>query len=571
MSVTILHLTDIHTGQGELLAEDAKVSVPYAQRQKQLERLKNYVSSLPAVPDFVVVSGDITIRGDRSGLDTFLIWLIALIKAKKLPPAERILLTPGNHDVKRRSRAAQPDKDRYSDFWNVFGKGFPHAHIPDWDPPLRSENFSISKSAKLVGGVKTEKKAGYPELQLKSSLPFVLDLEKDVLIFSFNSAQACGVPLPSDPNIIGPLEAISKLDTPHSGDITKAINAYLDSLVIDAGLIGEAQLQYFSQVMDKLRDELGAQYDRLTKIAFLHHHVTHLWNQALELKTFEAVIDAANLKQCLVQSGFDFVLHGHKHMNHVGIDSALIPISDQRPFTPLCVISGGTIGGHPRMNDRQTFKLLRLEGEKGPRTRATISEIPILENGNLKTAMHDAKIFHAPISQKIPRLHDIPEIKNALDNELKNELAKELNDSVLVSEKTQVDSALSHLVGPTLRYKCHSSLQNSKQHIFYELILATKAISFGDQARLYWLLGDVERGNNGQNGLTRKVVVLIGSLEGTHFSLATKPEEIMDSVTELKQHFQPAIDKGILDIRFHIFKQSEVESITRQAMKEKEK
>lgn len=138
------------------------------------------------------------------------------------------------------------------------------------------------------------------------------------------------------------------------------LEAYLDSLVVDAGLITDAQLSYFARITSRLRTKYGTQFNDATKIAVLHHHVGHLWKQQLELKTFESTIDAAQLKQALIETSFDVVLHGHKHTNHVGLDGALIPISDKTRFNPLCVVSGGTVGGNPRLNDRQTFKLLQL-------------------------------------------------------------------------------------------------------------------------------------------------------------------------------------------------------------------
>ena len=57
----------------------------------------------------------------------------------------------------------------------------------------------------------------------------------------------------------------------------EAIDAYLESLVIDVGLIQDDQLSYFSKVMEKLRRKSRARYDRLTKIAVLHDHVSSLW------------------------------------------------------------------------------------------------------------------------------------------------------------------------------------------------------------------------------------------------------------------------------------------------------
>ncbi|MGY2041155.1 metallophosphoesterase family protein [Pseudomonas pergaminensis] len=569
MSITILHITDIHTGKGELISEDRKVDIPGSERQKQLGRLGEYLNALPNPPDFVVVSGDITIRGDRNGLETFRKWLTEMSMQRVLPGPERIFLAPGNHDVVRQSRESEDPRNRFKDFWEVLCTTYPHAHVPNWDPELDAEALKIPKAANrrkgILGGLVKDKQYAF---QNKESHPFLLDLDRDVLIFAFNSALACGVPLPPDQKIMKPLLALQSLTesqaAPH-GKVNEVIEKYLDSLVIDAGMVGDNQIQYFVKLMARLRRELGGQFERLTKIAFLHHHVSHLWNQQLELKSFESVVDAASLKQAMVSNGFDFVLHGHKHANHVGIDSALIPISDKSPFTPLCIISGGTVGGNPSINDKQSFKLLRLEGNNGPRVRATVTEIAILESTNYSASLNDARIFHAPISQKLPQLHDIPEVKYALDQRLVDELAPELLQGT-TSFDVSIGSSLSHLVSSALRYKCHASFEDAHSRNFYEIILATKRLGFGDKARIYWLLNDVNSMLAIQ-GIKKKVVVLIGSLGGTHFSQAAETNEISESIEKLSEHFEPAITGGILEIRVHTFIQSEVELIAREAVK----
>ncbi|WP_449394730.1 metallophosphoesterase family protein [Devosia riboflavina] len=281
--ISILHLTDIHAGLGELVDEDGKVHVPKAQRLKQLDRLTDYLKSLPK-PDYVVVSGDITIRGDIGGLETFKAWLAAGIQTEILPPAGRILLVPGNHDVTRRRRASDPDANQFRNFWEAFGKAFPHAHIPSHDPKPTIPVGSDLTSGGVVGGIVTV--SGLGELTLSSSQPFLLDLDHDVLIYGFNSAHACGVPLKPDPQISEKLSSLSSIvqDSSSKKTINDVLDSYLDSLVIDAGLITDDQITHFNNLMVHFRNSLGPRYDRLTKIGVLHHHIGHLWGQQLEAK-----------------------------------------------------------------------------------------------------------------------------------------------------------------------------------------------------------------------------------------------------------------------------------------------
>lgn len=238
MSISILHLTDIHVGPGELTVEDNKVDIQGTNRIKQLERLSNYLEFISR-PDFVVVSGDISIRGAAEGFEIFNEWLSKMIAANLLPPQNRILIAPGNHDVKRIKRHSDDKKPQFESFWNTFGTSYPHAHIPFFDPKLDAAKPKIKKVGdQIIGGLKCSSKSG--KQILTESHPFILDLSRDLLIFAFNSSLACGQALAPDPKITEPLEAIKKIN--RNDDIKTTINdvnnAYLDSLIIDAGMIG---------------------------------------------------------------------------------------------------------------------------------------------------------------------------------------------------------------------------------------------------------------------------------------------------------------------------------------------
>lgn len=153
--VTILHISDIHAGSGELIDEDGKTSIPGAERAKQLSRLSSYIENFAKTPDFVIVSGDITIKGQPDGLEIFRSWLYQHMEAGNLPPPARVILVPGNHDVTRRMRISQSDATRFQNFWNAFGLSFPHAHIPGLDPPLDLSGFDlnpISENSSVASG-----------------------------------------------------------------------------------------------------------------------------------------------------------------------------------------------------------------------------------------------------------------------------------------------------------------------------------------------------------------------------------------------------------------------------------
>src|SRR5690349_11698972 len=94
--VRILHLTDLHLGAGELRDEDMKITVEGAERARVVDRLGAYLRALGTRPDFVCATGDFTNAGRPDGFTMFREWIEPLIEDGVLPPADRILITPGN-------------------------------------------------------------------------------------------------------------------------------------------------------------------------------------------------------------------------------------------------------------------------------------------------------------------------------------------------------------------------------------------------------------------------------------------------------------------------------------------
>lgn len=564
MSITILHLTDLHAGPGELPEEDMKTRVPDAERQKALARMTAYLRALSSVPDYVVVTGDLTIAGNPEGLQKVRHWLEDCMSQGLLPPPERILVMPGNHDVKWGvPEGDSRNKERFVAFFDAVAHRFPHAHLPGCDPELDPKKPQFNGDDwDVMGGIDLTLKNGTAILE--RSWPFILDRKRELLFFAFNSAHACGVILPEDEAITRPLDTVSNL---YGGEVAtqlkSAREAYRKTLMIDAGLITDAQLQYFAELMRRIRNELPTLYPRLTKIALLHHHVSHLWRQQLEVKKFEAVIDASQLKQYLVEFDFDFVLHGHKHTNHVAVDGSIIPINAKGP-SPLCIVSGGTVGGHPRIGDHQGFKILELEEESGPRRAAKIIEVPLLDAADPRSVIQkEAKLFMIPVSERAPVLHELKSLKESLDYALIQAIAPELlhpQAFVMSGAQYQMPAANPELVGQASKYEFHSVLEGLDGKSFYDVILAPARLSFIYRARVYWMLTDVAALAKKMNTCV-KIIVLIGDMEQTLFESVEQEGEIARSIETLKRWFKPALDSELLEIRVHSFTQPEVELI----------
>lgn len=568
MAVSILHLTDIHTGPGELRDEDLKDKVPEAERKSMLTRLSTYLRELPSVPDYVIVSGDITIRGNREGMNAFHSWLNDRINEHVLPNKSHILVVPGNHDVKWKVHESPGwHRERYAAFAEAFIYAFPHAHIPDHDPALNAANVKLNVKG-LLGGIKASLDAnGSPHLT--SSEPFILDLERDLLLFAFNSTLSCGVYLKNDPALSAPLATLRGLHKPPDASarlLEEIEENYTDSLLVDAGRIGEDQLNYFAALMKRLEQKLGKSgFANLTKVAVLHHHVGHLWRQQLELKRFESVIDAADLKHALITYGFQFVLHGHKHQNHVGLDATVIPIGHNPALTPLCVVSGGTISGYPRTGDKQTFKVLDFAEDRGPRCNATITEVPLFQDAAPKTVMlNEARHYQVPLASPVAEVHDFKRVKEQLDNFVRTKCAPELEPgkySVAWGDRATLPPGDPEIVGPQTSYRLNRIVETKTQRLFFDVILATSRLRFRQRARVYWLLTDVKNLPLAPDGRKNKVVLLIGNLGGTPLAQTTGQKEIDTSITKLREWFAPAIAASWLDVRDHQFTAEEVAAI----------
>ena len=560
--VSILHLSDIHCGNGELIDEDRKDHVPNAERLKQLDRLKAYIVALEKKPDFVIVSGDITIRGQLDGLKQFRAWLLSLIDSGHLPPRDRIMVVPGNHDVSRQTREPKSDEKQFELFWENFCRAFPHCYIPGLDPKPVAEPEVDPLYLGVQGGIQTIEEAG--NIVLKASVPFLLSLEHDLLIYGFNSAHGCGVPGKPNSKIITHLNSLINLSGEENDKrtLSEIKDLYLDSLVIDAGMVTDPQMRDFHSHMSHLQAVLGDRFHRLTKVAVLHHHVSNLWSQPLELKKFEAIVDAAQLKQGLIEQSFDIVVHGHKHLNHVGLDGALIPIQRSDRYNPLCIISGGTIAGYPRHGDKPTFKIIEFQENNGPRHAGVVREVPLREIGNIREAIRtEARIFNIPVNNRLPELHDFSAVKDKLDEALVVLCASELNDS---SKSTARDVELAiptdKVFSGTLRYRCFAQLSTNSSMTFYEVLQITRKLKFRDYARLRWFVAAAEE--NFQREKSNKIVITIGSLEDTYFSETDVRTEIADSIIELKNHFRDAIKAEILEVRVHKFSQEEMVALT---------
>jgi endonuclease/exonuclease/phosphatase family metal-dependent hydrolase len=344
--VSVLHLSDLHLGEGSKEDVDWKVFLESAERNKQTDWLDAFIRALPRCPDFVVVSGDLTIGGRQDGFDQFTKMVTRLVTAKKFPSVDRIIVVPGNHDVNRQSKegAFLIGADRWNSFLQCTDR-----HVRPWmsgDPnPLELvEQFSASTLAgsSVWGGVHTKDDQN-TGVQVRTHFPILFDRDHQVLFYAFNSATVSGTRVTLNPKTEAAIRTLTAIEIDNKALIQDVIDTLQRVREVDAARVNLQELRLFQSLMAIVRLRLPDEFSGATKIAVLHHHVSPIY--AEEIKQFELLLNAGKFKKMVLDESFDLVLHGHKHWAEIFIDSAITGGGY------LNVISGGTIGGwHARLS-----------------------------------------------------------------------------------------------------------------------------------------------------------------------------------------------------------------------------
>lgn len=338
---TILHLSDLHLGPGTQEDVDWKQYLEEAERSTRAEGLERYLRSLPAPPHYVVISGDFTIGGRPEGFQKCREILNRLIDDEVLPPADRIIVVPGNHDVTRKvdGRFAQGE-ERWAGFKSL-GENFVRPWLPGDPAPsevLRQFRKQIDAAKPIWGGVEVESNER-TRTQVFRHFPVLFDRKKQVLFYLFNSASVSGTRIRIDEKtarVMDANQAVRLQDAEALNTLIAEIERLRD---VDAARVNPDEVYLFQDIMSAIRNAAGEEFQRATKIAVLHHHIAPIYTE--EVKQFELLLNAGQFKKNIVSQGFRLVLHGHKHWPEIFADTAISGAKAAR----LSVVSGGTIGG----------------------------------------------------------------------------------------------------------------------------------------------------------------------------------------------------------------------------------
>ncbi|MGC7102754.1 metallophosphoesterase [Amycolatopsis lurida] len=330
----ILHLSDLHLAglDGDDVFGDHKIDV-VRQRDRQ-GRTQLIRSSLRALGsalrragkalDAIVVSGDITDRGDPAGFRLLPPTLGEL--AGSLPSPDRVMVVPGNHDV---TWYTEPSTQaRYENFLDGV-----RAH--GYATPLL-EGIDIGPDGALLPDT-----AAAPLLSLA---------EGAVVILGLNSANYCGVEEQPPPEVAS---AIAELDE-QFGD-NPAYHRLRESWrrrgAFDVARLGKEQRRYGAELLDGLPQQPAV------RIATMHHQLLPVGFDE-EVKPFESLLNLATTRAFLADHQIDVLLHGHKHIAGLYRDT---PQARHGGTTRSLVVCSARTVGKGQTSDGEIAKLVFVD------------------------------------------------------------------------------------------------------------------------------------------------------------------------------------------------------------------
>jgi 3',5'-cyclic AMP phosphodiesterase CpdA len=360
---TVLHLTDLHLDTPEDYAgADFKSDiVPIKDRP---DRFTAFQTTLKAITesdwpvDTVVITGDIPFQNGRetNGWELFDSLLDSL--GGKLPAANRIIVTPGNHDVAWGKPVG--DRAHYAAF-------IEHVRDHEYTTPMLDQ-IDFNDSGEVTS----------------SGTHHLLDLDAKLAIVPINSSHYCGALEPLEE----PLDedewerAVARVRT-FDADLAEGIEGAVTALRSqDIARISEPQFKALTSMVTAIREQAtdqGVEPTSLVWLAAVHHHLLPVGTDE-EFKSYESMTNLGRFRQLLVDLGFDGVLHGHKHSGGVYWDRVHrkgASLGDPDPR--LLVISGSTAGSR-REGVEEVARLLEIAPASTSRA-ITISKVPVIDHG----------------------------------------------------------------------------------------------------------------------------------------------------------------------------------------------
>jgi 3',5'-cyclic AMP phosphodiesterase CpdA len=352
----ILHLSDLHLGpveKGQVVGDYKNEIVPLADRTNRhdllrttLREIGRYLRGESQTLDAIVITGDTTLANDERGFE-LLPKLLDVLEGVA-PPSNRILIVPGNHDV--RWQTPPGSAERYDQFVR-------HTRTLGYITPLLDGVDGIGK-----GPVAEPPKH------------YLLGEDASWVVIPINSA-----------NYSGTLEPLKYIDESDWDRLTVDPSAKreLERLRLqDVPRVSEAQLAAARELLihaEQRARDLDRDPKYLTRIVAIHHQLLPI-STVEEFKPYESIVNLGLLRHFLRENRIDIVLHGHKHADFIYRDHIYdthAPSGGQ-PHEVL-VIAGATIGtGDYRRTE--TCRLIDLQ-VKGGSAKLSVASVPAIPSG----------------------------------------------------------------------------------------------------------------------------------------------------------------------------------------------
>jgi len=329
----ILHIADLHlvapsasTPFGDhktgLVSTKDRLTYQSALRLT-LERLGEEILARGMALDAIVMTGDISDKNNEEGYIAFLELLNALGPVR--PPNTRILVLPGNHDVKAGIRPGDPN--RYEKFVrHIRGTGYVTPWIAELDAvpktKLEAEKYIITLEDVQIVPIDT---SAYSQVQIDVSISDASWTKLEELLIANPDEQA----------------ALKRLR------------------VADAARVSDHQLEAVRRILS-----LATMPGSIPlRIAAIHHHLLPV-SKKEEIKPFESMTNLGLVRQFLRDQGVAIVLHGHKHTEFTYLDYISSYSSASDAPHVVRVISGASATASDLDHD-DAFRLLEVKPDSG--------------------------------------------------------------------------------------------------------------------------------------------------------------------------------------------------------------
>ena len=305
--------------------------------------------------DLIAVGGDITTHGKKTGFTTFTNDALPSLR-KLVRRNQAVCIVPGNHDVT----------------WNL-------------DPTRRGAFQTKFREFRALADRSHATSCLFPDGELIEKLddnltlirpqygPIYRDDDRKLLVLCINSAIRCGeLNKQMKKEIDTPAgRALKEVKKKPRGsattDLTNLTQAMQKYLIRDVAHVTQAQRGELADILQSQQQELGEDWASFLRVAIVHHHLIHFPGQLTEHKSYELLIDSADVLGLLADFDFDLVLTGHKRQPYA--------VPHLTGSKELLLIGGPTVGGYAPDNSFRGIRQIDIS-DHGDHRSFKITNIP---------------------------------------------------------------------------------------------------------------------------------------------------------------------------------------------------